>query len=167
MNVTHILIDDANPLHRDLPICRSGQISTVRLSDKDYRVYDSLEISAHDLAALFHFGVVEALNTLPFISESNKGLDSWDEAFLPSGQIPAMLRIIGECIEAITEKKPEQVLLGWHELPEKTGLEPDGAPHGIAYWRVIDPARSLEFLGRLRDFAATAAEEGFDLEFIL
>lgn len=167
MNVTHILIDDANPLHRELPIYRSGQINAVRLSDGDYRTYASLDISAHDMAALFHYGVIEAMNSLRFISESGKGLDSWDEAFLPSGQLPAMLRIIGDGIEAISQKEPERVLLGWHEVPEENRLAPDGVPEGIAYWREIDPGKAVDFLGRLTDFATDAAEKGFDLEFIL
>jgi hypothetical protein len=156
MNATHILIDDSNPLHRELPIYRSGQVGAVRLADGDYRVYSSIEISAHDMAAMFHYGVVEALNTLPFVSESNNGLDSWDEAFLPSGQIGGMAKIIDECIEAIACKEPERVLLGWQDDPAR-----------IAYWRALDPARTLEFLGRLRDFAAKAATQSYDLEFIL
>jgi hypothetical protein len=167
MNVSHILIDDSNPLHRELPINRSGQVNTVRLAEGDYRVYASLEISAHDMAALFHYGVIEALNDLRFISESGKGLDSWDEAFLSSGQIPAMLRIIGDGIEALSQKVSERVLLGWHDVPEENGLSPDGGPQGIAYWREIDPGKVIDFLGRLREFAADAAEKGCDLEFIL
>ncbi|NTV02663.1 MAG: hypothetical protein HGB04_07765 [Chlorobiaceae bacterium] len=167
MNVTHILIDDSNPLHRELPIYRSGQVSSVRLSDSSYRAYAALELSAHDLAALFHYGVIEAFNALRFISESGKGLDSWDEAFLPSGQIPAMLRIIGDFIETLSRNEPERILLGWHDVPEEAGISPDGAPLGIAYWREIDPAKSVEFLVRLREFAEEAARDGYDLEFIL
>lgn len=156
MNATHILIDDSNPLHRELPIYRTGQIGTVRLADDDYRVYSSIEISAHDYAALFHYRIVEALNELPFISESKNGLDSWDEAFLPSGSIGGMVRIIGECIGNISEKEPERVLLGWQDDPVKIG-----------YWRAIDPGRTVEFLGRVRDFATVAASDGYDLELIL
>jgi hypothetical protein len=156
MNVTHILIDDSNPLHRELPIYRTGQVGTVRLADNDYKVYSSIEISAHDYAALFHYRIVEAINELPFISESKNGLDSWDEAFLPSGNIGAMVRIIGECMRQVTEKEPERILLGWQDDPERIG-----------YWRAIDPVRTVGFLGRLRDFASAAASEGYDLEFIL
>lgn len=156
MNVTHILIDDSNQLHRDLPIYRTGQVGSVRLADSDYRVYSSIEISSHNLAAMFHYGVIEALNALPFLSESNKGLDSWDEAFLPAGQIPAMSRIIGECMERIAGMEPERVLLGWQDDPVR-----------IAYWRALDPEQTAGFLGRLRDFARTAAEQGYDLEFML
>lgn len=156
MNATHILIDDSNPLHRELPIYRSGQVGSVRLADRDYQVYSSIEISAHDMAAMFHYGVVEAFNTLPFVSESNNGLDSWDEAFLPSGHIGAMMRIIDECTARIAGKEPERVLLGWQDDPAR-----------IAYWRALDPAKCIEFLGRLRDFVAEAAEAGYDLEFIL
>ncbi|NTU68315.1 MAG: hypothetical protein HGB02_05475 [Chlorobiaceae bacterium] len=167
MNLSHIIIDDANPLHRELPIYRSGEVNAVRLSDSGYQAYASLEVSAHDLAALFHYGVVESLNALRFVSESGKGLDSWDEAFLSSGQIPALLGIIGECLTGMEGKAPERVLLGWHDVPEETGLTPDGAPHGIAYWREIDPGKAAAFLGRLRDFAEDAARAGYDLEFIL
>lgn len=167
MKVTHILIDDSNPLHRELPIYRSGQINAVRLSDSDYRTYATLEIVAHDMAALFHYGVIEALNELPFVSETKKGLDSWDEAFLPSAQMPSMQGIIGACMAGIGGKGPERVLLGWHEVPEEAGVAVDGAPHGIAYWREIDPVKALSFLDRLQTFAAEAAGEGHDLEFIL
>ncbi|MBN1928429.1 MAG: hypothetical protein JW764_02675 [Chlorobiaceae bacterium] len=156
MTVTHILLDDRNPLHRELPIYRAGQIGTVKLSDSEYKIYDSMEINAHDYAALFHFGVIEALNALPFISESKNGLDSWDEAFLASANIAAMLTLIDNCIETIAGKSPERIVLGWQDDPER-----------IAYWREIDPAKTLDFLRTLRDFAATAADDGYDLEFIL
>ncbi|MGC8774407.1 MAG: hypothetical protein ACP5R6_03985 [Chlorobaculum sp.] len=156
MTVTHILLDDRNPLHRELPIYRRGKINTVRLADKSYEVYDSLEISGHDYSALFHYGVIEQLNALPFISESNNGLDSWDEAFLPSGAIGRVLETIDSCIEQIGGKSPEKVMLGWQDDPER-----------IAYWREIDPAGILGFLKDFQKFAAKAAKEGYDLEFIL
>lgn len=156
MNVTHIRIDDSNPLHRELPIYRTGTVGTVRLADGEYRVYESIDISAHDMAALFHYGVVEALNALPFISEAKHGLDSWDEAFLPSGQIPDLIAIVRTCIGNISGKEPENVLLGWQDDPAR-----------IAYWRALDPVKAAEFLERLAEFAAEAAEEGYDLEFIL
>ncbi len=167
MNVSHILIDDSNPLHRELPIYRSGQVNTVRLSDGEYRSYASLGISAHDLAALFHYGVVEALNELKFVSESGKGLDSWDEAFLPSGQLPAMIRILEGSIGSMAGKERERILLGWHEVPEGSGLGTEGSPQGVAYWRELDPGTATAFLERLRQLAEGAAEEGYDLEFIL
>jgi hypothetical protein len=156
MTVRHILIDDRNSLHRELPIYRTGQVGTVRLTDNDYMAYHTLDISAHDMAALFHYGVIEALNTLPFISETNNGLDSWDEAFLPSGTIETMNRIIDDCIDDISGKKTERIVLGWQDDPER-----------IAYWREIDPAKTLDFLRKLRDFAAKAAADEYDLEFIL
>jgi hypothetical protein len=156
MTVRHILIDDHNPLHRELPIYRAGQVGTVRLDDSDYRVYSSMDISAHDLAALFHYGVVEALNALPFISESNNGLDSWDEAFLPSASIGPMRRIIDGAIETLGTKSPERVILGWQDDPEK-----------IAYWRALDPETAADFLRELRNFLSAAATGGYDLEFIL
>jgi hypothetical protein len=156
MTVRHILIDDENPLHRELPIYRAGKVGSVKLSDSEYRVYDSLDIEAQSYAALFHYGVIEALNALPFISESNNGLDSWDEAFLASASIGAMLGIIDNCIETIGRKSPERIMLGWQDDPER-----------IAYWREIDPAKTLGFLRQLREFAASAAANGCDLEFIL
>lgn len=156
MRVTHILLDDQNPLHRELPIYRSGTIGAVRLADKRYKVYDSMEISAHDYTALFHYGVIEQLNALPFISESNNGLDSWDEAFLPSEATGRMNEIIDGCIGEIGEKSPEKVMLGWQDAPER-----------IAYWREIKPEKTIEFLRKLKDFTAKAADEGYDLEFIL
>lgn len=156
MTVRHILIDDQNALHRELPIYRAGQISTVKLSDSEYKVYDSMEINAHDYAALFHYSIIEALNALPFISESKNGLDSWDEAFLASASIGAMIGIIDHSIEKIAGKNAERIVLGWQDDPER-----------IAYWREIDPEKTLDFLRKLRDFAATATEKGYDLEFIL
>ena len=156
MTVHHILIDDRNPLHRELPIYRAGQIGTVKLGDKEYKVYGSIDICAHDMAALFHYGVIEALNALPFISEANNGLDSWDEAFLPSASIQPMTKIIDGFIETIGTKSPEKVMLGWQDDPER-----------IAYWRALDPQKSVDFLVKLRDFSEEAAAEGYDLEFIL
>ncbi|NTV66080.1 MAG: hypothetical protein HGB06_00040 [Chlorobaculum sp.] len=156
MTVRHILIDEENLQHRELPIYRAGTVGSVKLSDSEYKVYDSLEIDAQSYAALFHYGVIEALNALPFISESNNGLDSWDEVFLASANIGAMRGIIDNCIETIGGKSPERIMLGWQDDPER-----------IAYWREIDPAKTLDFLRQLRDFAARAAEKGCDLEFIL
>ncbi|HHE33177.1 MAG TPA: hypothetical protein ENL07_11335 [Chlorobaculum parvum] len=156
MTVTHILLNDQNPLHRELPICRSGKIGTIRLADKNYKVYDSMEISAHDYTALFHYGVIEQLNALPFISESNNGLDSWDEAFLPSGAIGRMIEIIDEFVGEISGKSPEKVMLGWQDDPER-----------IAYWREIDPERTIDFLRKLKNFAEKTENGGYDLEFIL
>ncbi len=156
MNITHIQIDDTNPLHRELPIYRTGSVGAVRLSDAAYQVYDTLDINAHDMAALFHYGVVEALNSLRFISESDNGLDSWDEAFLPAAQIGGMVEILEGFLPAIAGRATERVLLGWQDDPEK-----------IAYWRSLDPERAAAFVGELRDFACQAAANGHDLEFIL
>ncbi|TNJ36814.1 hypothetical protein FGF66_11335 [Chlorobaculum thiosulfatiphilum] len=156
MTVRHILIDDQNSLHRELPIYRTGQVGAVRLSDGEYKVYDSLEINARDYAALFHYGVIELLNALPFISESKNGLDSWDEAFLASANIEAMTGILDKSIENIAGKSPERIMLGWQDDPEP-----------VAYWREIDPASTLDLLRNLRDFAAKATAKSYDLEFIL
>jgi hypothetical protein len=154
--VRHILLDDDDPAHRDLPIFRAGQVGMVRLTDTSYTVYATLAVPAHDLAALFHYGIIEALNTLPFISETNNGLDSWDEAFLPCAVIGRFIGILGECMRRIDPDKPQRVLVGWQDDPER-----------IAYWREISPERTLDFLRRLEDFAAKAAAGGYDLECIL
>lgn len=156
MRVTHILLDDQNPLHRELPIYRSGNIGAVKLADKRYKVYDSMEISAHDYTALFHYGVIEQLNALPFISESNNGLDSWDEAFLPTEAIGRMNKIIERCMSDIDGGSTEKVMLGWQDDPER-----------IAYWREINPDRTIEFLRKLKNFAEKTEDGGYDLEFIL
>jgi hypothetical protein len=156
MPVRHILVDDTNSLHRELPIYRTGQTGAVRLADSSYKVYRSMEISAHDLAAMFHYGLIEALNTLPFISEANNGLDSWDEAFLPSSHIPALVRILDDFIALLKTKAPEKVMLGWQDDPER-----------IAYWRSIDPEQATTFLLKLKQFALEASSGNFDLEFIL
>lgn len=67
-----------------------------------------------------------------------------------------MIEIIDECVGEIRGKSPEKVMLGWQDDPER-----------IAYWREIDPAETLGFLRDFQKFAAKAAKEGYDLEFIL
>ena len=156
MNVQHILLDDNNPEHRQLSIYRTGMISRIRLDDPEYKVYATLELPAHDYAALFHYGMTEALNRLPFISESNNGLDSWDEAFLHNSSLATMNKIIEERAVLINPEKSERILLGWHDQPLR-----------VAYLREIDPARFLIFLNTLTEFVAESEKEGYDLEFIL
>ena len=156
MNVQHILIDDNNPRHRELSIYRTGKINRVKLQDKTYTTYSSFEIGAHDYAALFHYGIVESLNKLPFISESGNGLDSWDESFLHNSRLSAMTGIIDDSIASINPEKKEMILLGWQDQPV-----------GVAYLRDIDPTRFLAFLGSLRQFVVESEAEGCDLEFIL
>lgn len=156
MTARHILLDDNNPVHVELPIYRTGKVGTVRLSDSRYAVYSTLEINAHDYAALFHYGVVEELNALPFIAESGNGLDSWDESFLPSASIGALIRIVERCIGRIADEKSVRIVLGWQDDPER-----------IAYWRELRPEAFALFLRKLVDFAAGAESEGLDLEFIL
>jgi hypothetical protein len=156
MNVNHIIIDDNNPEHRELSICRTGSINRVRLQDKAYKTYCSIEICAHDYAAFFHYGLAEALNTLSFISESGNGLDSWDEAFLHNSSLPSMNRIIGECMAGIDPEKNEKILLGWQDQPA-----------AVAYLRNIETGKFLAFLGTLVQFVEESAAEGCDLEFIL
>ncbi len=156
MNVQHILIDDNNAAHRELSIYRTGSINSVRLQDATYKIYRSMEIGAPDYAAFFHYGFPEALNQLPFISESNNGLDSWDEAFLHNSSLAMMKSILDECATAINTEKHEMILLGWQDQPV-----------GVAYLRDLDPARFLAFLGTLRQFVAESESDGYDLEFIL
>ncbi|NTW10983.1 MAG: hypothetical protein HGA26_06460, partial [Chlorobiaceae bacterium] len=115
-----------------------------------------LEIDAHNYAAIFHYGITEALNRLPFISESGNGLDSWDEAFLHNSSLPAMQKVIETCAAAINPDAGERILLGWQDQPV-----------GVAYLRDIDPARFLSFLASLGEFAEKSAAEGYDLEFLL
>jgi len=156
MNVQHILIDDNNAAHRDLSIYRTGSINSVRLQDTTYKIYRSMEIGAPDYAAFFHYGFPEALNQLPFISESNNGLDSWDEAFLHNSSLALMKSILDECATSINSEKHEMILLGWQDQPV-----------GVAYLRDLDPTRFLAFLGTLRQFVEESEAEGYDLEFIL
>ena len=156
MEITHILIDDANPAHREMSIYRTGEINRVRLTDNDYRTYGTLEISAHNHTALFHFDIVESLNELPFISETGHGLDSWDEAFLHHSQLEKMLSILRKVEQKIDPEKQEKALLGWHDTPA-----------AAAYWRTIDPQEFLSFLDELKTFVSETIEGNYDLEFIL
>ena len=156
MNVQHILIDDNNAEHRDLSIYRTGKINRVRLEDKTYNIYSSIDIDAHNYAAFFHYGFPEALNTLPFISESNNGLDSWDEAFLHTGNLARMNSIIDERLKSINPETKEMILLGWQDQPI-----------GVAYLRELNPAKFLAFLQTLIQFIAESEAEGYDLEFML
>jgi len=155
MKVTYILIDDADPRHRELSICRSGTINRVLLEDYGYKVYSSIAVDAHNYAALFHYGLADALSGLPFMSESGNGLDSWDEAFLHCSSLKTMLNIIAEERRKIDPENPETVLLGWQEEPP------------AAFLREIDPQRFLSFLNELSLFVRTTIKEDADLEFIL
>ncbi len=156
MNIQRILIDDNNPEHHELSIYRSGRINRVRLQDKSYKTYCSMEISAHDYTAFFHYGLPEVLNRLPFLSESGNGLDSWDEAFLHHSSLGSMNQIIAERMASINSIHHEIILLGWQDQPV-----------GVAYFRNLDPARFLVFLGKVRGFVEESVTEGCDLEFIL
>jgi hypothetical protein len=156
MNVHHILIDDLNPEHRELSICRSGAINRIRLEDTDYRVYAALEIDAHDYAALFHYRVIEACNALTFLSESANGLDSWDEAFLHRSNLARLAAILSDAAGKIDRQKSETIVLGWQDQPV-----------AVAYLRRIDPQKTLEFLEKLLSFVSESEKEECDLEFIL
>ncbi|NTU96660.1 MAG: hypothetical protein HGA62_02460 [Chlorobiaceae bacterium] len=156
MNVHHIVIDDKNPEHLALSICRTGRINRVRLDDSSCRTFGTIEIGAHDYAALFHYGITEALNRLPFISETGNGLDSWDEAFLHNSSLPAMQEITATIASSIKPEAKERILLGWQDQPV-----------GVAYLRDIDPVKFLSFLAALGEFVRESAAEGYDLEFLL
>ncbi len=156
MNVQHIIINDSNPEHRELSIYRIGKVNRVNLQDKTYTTYHSLEMDGHDYAAFFHYGIAEALNKLPFMSESNNGLDSWDEAFLHNSSLASMNRILDECATTIDPKKKETILLGWHDQPLR-----------VAYLREIDPAKFVAFIATLKEFVEESDALGCDLEFIL
>ena len=156
MNVQHIIINDSNPEHRELSIYRTGKINRVKLQDKTYTTYHSLEMDGHDYAAFFHYGIAETLNKLPFMSESNNGLDSWDEAFLHNSSLASMNRILDECTTTINPEKKETILLGWHDQPLQ-----------VAYLREIEPAKFLAFIATLKQFVEESEASGCDLEFIL
>ena len=156
MDITHIFIDDNNPAHRELSIYRTGAISRVRLTDSTYRTYGTLELSAHNHTALFHYGIVESLNELPFVSETGHGLDSWDEAFLHHTQLERLLSILDAEKKKIPPEKKEKTLLGWHD-----------SPVAAAYWRTIYPLEFLSFLETMERFVKEAVKDGYDLEFIL
>lgn len=156
MDITHIIIDDNSPAHRELSIYRTGTINQVHLTDNNYRTYGTLEISAHDHTALFHYSIIESLNELPFVSEAGHGLDSWDEAFLHHSQLGKMLSILNVEGKKIIPGKKEQALLGWHDTPA-----------AAAYWRTIDSQEFLSFLDKLKTFVEESIEDKYDLEFIL
>jgi hypothetical protein len=156
MNVHYILIDDLNPEHRELSICRCGTVNRVRLGDDCYRTYASLRIDAHDYAALFHYGVIEACNALPFLSESGNSLDSWDEAFLYRTHLQELATILEDAAGNMALQASETILLGWQDQPT-----------AVAYLRSIDPAKTVDFLEKLALFVWESEQGGYDLEFIL
>ncbi|MEI6692594.1 MAG: hypothetical protein WCL43_07700 [Chlorobium sp.] len=156
MNVHQILINDNNPEHRELSIYRTGQINRVKLEDITYTSYNTIAIDAHDYAAFFYYGVAEALNKLPFLSESSNGLDSWDEAFLHNSTLLSMNSILDEAAALINPDKNEKIMLGWQDEPVR-----------VAYYREIDPLKFLSFIRNLKLFVAESEHQGYDLEFIL
>lgn len=156
MDIRPLLIDDTNPLHRELPIYRQGSINRIALKDDTYTTYGSIGIDAHNYAAFFHYHIPEALNDLPFLSESGNGLESWDEAYLHNHSLHGMIRILEQCLPSIRTAAAERIVLGWHERPVPVG-----------YVRDIDPLQFVRFLEALVVFAKESAESGKDLEFIL
>ncbi|NTW49420.1 MAG: hypothetical protein HGB19_06785 [Chlorobiales bacterium] len=151
-----IWIDDALAEHRELSIYRKGTVNFVRLTDQAYTVYNSFAIPAHDYAALFHFGIIEELNALPFLSETDNGLDSWDESFLPNSHIGRMVQILNAALAKLSVAQDEEIMLGWQDAPEK-----------LSYWRKITAEDFREFLEKLIGFCEEALRDGYDLEFIM
>lgn len=151
-----IWLDDTLPEHWELSIYRKGTVNFIRLTDQSYTVYNALAISAHDYAALFHFSIIEELNALPFISETNNGLDSWDESFLPNSHIARMIVILKDALTKLTRSQDEDIMLGWQDAPEK-----------LSYWRRITVCDFRKFLEKLITFSEEALAGNYDLEFIL
>ena len=156
MNVHHILLNDNNPLHQELSIYRTGSINHIKLTDRSYHTYGVLEIDGHNYAALFHYELPAHLNSLPFISESNNGLESWDEAILHHSALPELLLLLEQQKNIICTKKIETIIVGWQDQPV-----------GIAYLRTIDPTQFLHFFALLQAFIQQALANQFDLEFVL
>ncbi|NTW82100.1 MAG: hypothetical protein HGB36_01860 [Chlorobiaceae bacterium] len=156
MNVHHIFIDDNNPDHLALSIYRTGVINRIHLDDSTYKTYGSFDIDAHDYSALFHYGIAETLNGLPFMSETGNGFDSWDEAYLHNSSLAVFEKILAEAAAEMEPDSRERILLGWQDQPAS-----------VAYLRKIDSSKFIAFLDALRLFTAESAAEGYDLEFIL
>jgi len=151
-----IYLDDERAEHRELSIYRKGNINAIRLNDEGYAVYQAFVISAHNYAALFHYDSIAALNALPFISETENGLDSWDEAYLPNALLEKMRSILQDELQRLKKAENEEVMLGWQDSPEK-----------ISYWRVISPSDFCSFLTALIAFVNDAKASGYDLEFVM
>jgi len=151
-----IYLDDERAEHRELSIYRKGNINAIRLNDEGYAVYQAFVISAHNYAALFHYDSIAALNALPFISETENGLDSWDEAYLPNALLEKMRSILQDELQRLKKAENEEVMLGWQDSPEK-----------ISYWRVISPSDFSSFLTALIAFVNDAKASGYDLEFVM
>ncbi|MBC8043861.1 MAG: hypothetical protein IAF08_10515 [Rhizobacter sp.] len=151
-----VFLDESVEDHRSLAIYRTGTVNAVRLADADYVIYESLSIPVRVYAALFHFGVIDALNKLHFVSETGNGLDSWDEAYLDHAQIPALLQILNDAGLRRREIPDEEVMLGWQDAPEL-----------VSYWIRVSSGETEVFLESLKNFVERAALKRCDVEFIL
>ena len=155
MDVTYILLDDHNPLHQELAIYRTGSINYVKLTDSNYHLYKTLDVDAHNYAALFHYGLVDAMNHLPFITENGCGLDSGNEALLHHSTLPALRALLEKEISVIRTKTDETIVVGWQNEPV-----------GIAYLRALDTHRFSQFLTSLLHFIEESEQQQYDLEFL-
>jgi hypothetical protein len=151
-----IQLQDNNPLHKELSIYREGTVHQIDIEDSKHTIYESLSISAHDYTALFHYGIVERLNTLKFISETDHGLDSWDEAILPKSEVAKLIDLLQKELTELEEKSHENVMVGWVDDPEK-----------ISFWRQIDTDNFKRFLIRLINFTENALKSNRDMEFVM
>ncbi len=151
-----IQLDDSKKLHRELSIYREGTIHHINIQDESHVTYASLAISAHNYAALFHYGIIERLNALPFISETNNGLDSWDEAILPHAMLNQLTELLTNELKSLEQKEDENIMLGWVEKPEK-----------ISFWRQIHITEFRGFMTELIVFCNSAITRSYDIEFIL
>lgn len=151
-----IQLNDNNPTHQELSIYREGDVYQVNIKNPSPTPYASLHISAHHYTALFHYGLVERFNSLTFISETNNGLDSWDEAILPHSQLKPFLDMLKKELESLQTMSDENVMIGWIEEPEK-----------ISFWRKIKIEQFKAFVLALIDFTEEALEKERDLEFVL
>lgn len=151
-----VFLDESVEDHRRLAIYRTGTVNAVRLADAGYVIYESLPIPFRVYAALFHFGVIDELNRLNFVSETGNGLDSWDESYLNHAQIPALHQILNDAGLRLRKVPNEEVMLGWQDAPEQ-----------ISYWISVDGGETEMFLESLKNFIAQAALKRCDIEFIL
>ena len=155
MQVTYIVLDDHNPLHRELSIYRTGIIQRICMDDAAYKTYGSLEVDGHNYAACFHYGLVESLNRLPFLSESDSGLESGEEALLHRSRLAEFLGIAKEALATLDDTHRETILVGWQQEPV-----------AIAYLRALDAERFAAFLISLLHFIEESELQQYDLEFL-
>ena len=107
-------------------------------------------------ALLLPLTIMLRLNALPFISETNNGLDSWDEAILPNAMLNQLTELLTNELKSLAQKEDENIMLGWVEKPEK-----------ISFWRQIHITEFKGFMTELIEFCNSAITRSYDIEFIL